>query len=270
MVVAVFGAAIWLALCIDAPTEVRAGLVPMALSYLLAGFVPIWLRHSHMRAQNRLLDKCRALLMAGSRALAQGDRAGAAHLLVRIRRLERLWRLGDSGVFRLSLALWAIGTAVVLCVLTRYFGLLVRHHVWVDQPLPADEIVAHLKLAAIVSVAAPLEALIAYSQAWRRPWAVDNCGDRLWQLLHGPRAMAASPRSGKNEPDLNVDGLTPREIFGLGPSFSRRDLDKARRRLVWDLHPDRQRGSSVRERNAREAALKQVNAAYDRLRPEAR
>src|SRR5688572_14016267 len=123
MVVAIFGAALWLALSIGEPTEVQVGLVPIALSYLLAGFVPIWLRHRHVKAQNRLLDRCRALLMAGSRALAQGDRTGAAHLLVRIRRLEGLWRLGDSWAFRLSLALWAIGTAVVLCVLARYFGL---------------------------------------------------------------------------------------------------------------------------------------------------
>jgi curved DNA-binding protein CbpA len=51
----------------------------------------------------------------------------------------------------------------------------------------------------------------------------------------------------------------------LGPTFTRRELERARRRLAWDLHPDRHRGASLHERKAREDALKRVNAAFDLL-----
>lgn len=130
----------------------------MAISYLLAGFVPILLRHRHARAQNRLLDRCRAHLIAATRALAQGDRYTATSILVRIRRLESLWRYGDCAFFRASLLLWAIGTAVVLCILARYLGLLARDHFRSDTPVTTGQLQEHLMVAGVVSLFAPLEA----------------------------------------------------------------------------------------------------------------
>jgi curved DNA-binding protein CbpA len=56
----------------------------------------------------------------------------------------------------------------------------------------------------------------------------------------------------------------------LGPGFTRRELDAARRRLVRHLHPDHQHGARASVRRAREDALKRINAAYDNLRSEAR
>ena len=72
---------------------------------------------------------------------------------------------------------------------------------------------------------------------WANPWAIDNCGDRLWQLMFGPRSVEIAPEEVK----INVsdfDGMTPREVFGLGLQFTRRELDSARRRLVQELHTD--------------------------------
>lgn len=264
MVVAIFGAVLWFAICIGEPPAAQTALVSMAFGYLLAGFVPIWLRHRHVRAQNRLLEKCRVLLMAASQALALGDRTTASSILVRIQRLERLWRFGQSLLFRGSLLLWAVGTAVVLCVLARYLGLFTRNHIWNDAPLTARQVQEHLMVAGAVSLFTPLEAVLGYFSAWRAPWTIDNCGERLWQMLHGPRALLPS-EGGRDRPP-SFDGLSPREIFGLGAAFSLRELDVARRRLVWALHPDRHPRMQPRERHAREQALKRVNAAYDTLR----
>lgn len=61
-------------------------------------------------------------------------------------------------------------------------------------------------------------------------------------------------------------GLSPQEVFGLGPGFMRRELDGARRRLARELHPDRWQQASPRERHRREEALKRVNAAFGVLR----
>lgn len=264
MVTAIFGAGLWLALCLGEPAAAQTALLAMALSFLVAGFVPIWLRHRHVRAQNRLLERCRVLLMAASQALARGDRTTASSILLRIQRLERLWRYGDSVLFRASLLLWAVGTAVVLCVLTRYLGLLTRDHFWGDGPLTARQIQEHLIVAAAVSLFAPLEAVGGYCDAWRQPWTIDNCGERLREMLHGPRALLRA--EGAGDRPLSFDGLSPREIFGLGPAYTLRELNAARRRLVWDLHPDRHPRMQPGERHAREQALKHVNATYDLLR----
>lgn len=165
MVSAIFGAGLWLAMCLGEPPAALTALLPMAVSFLVAGFVPIWLRHCHVRAQNRLLARCRVLLLPASQALAGGHRATASAILVRIRRLERLWRYGDSILFRGSLLLWAVGTAVGLCVLTRTLGLLARDHFWGTGPLIAQRIQEHLMVAAAVSLMAPLEAVGSYCDA---------------------------------------------------------------------------------------------------------
>lgn len=60
-------------------------------------------------------------------------------------------------------------------------------------------------------------------------------------------------------------GLSPQEVFGLGPA-SRGEQDGARRRLARELHPDRWQQASPRERHRREEALKRVNAAFGVLR----
>ena len=56
-------------------------------------------------------------------------------------------------------------------------------------------------------------------------------------------------------------------LFGLGDRFTIRELDKARRRLASELHPDRSSDLPEHARRAREEMLKNVNGAYERLRP---
>lgn len=76
-----------------------------------------------------------------------------------------------------------------------------------------------------------------------------------------PQGARICPRS---------DAITPREIFGLGPNFGRRELDQARRRLAKELHPDRWHVAEASARRNAEEALKTVNAAYDSIRADAR
>ena len=89
--------------------------------------------------------------------------------------------------------------------------------------------------------------------------------DRLERILSADRDVAIVSEEG--HPLLFSDGLTPEQIFGLGLGFTRRQLDQARRRLAAQLHPDRRHNAAPLVRRAHEEALKQVNAAYDRLRP---
>ncbi|HRN87898.1 MAG TPA: J domain-containing protein [Hyphomicrobium sp.] len=249
-------------------THIRIGFGALALGYVVAWYVPIWFKHRHVNAQNRLLDRCRALLILGSRAYEDGDKLGAEAILKRIRRLEGLWKLGNAIPFRLSLALWALAFAVVACVMIRFAGLVVAHYGWKGKVLTSDNLASELGIALIVSMTAPLYALMGYFDAWKNEWAIENCGDRLWQLLYGPRDVAAASET-ESVYGLDFDGMSARELFGLGYRFTRRELDSARRKLVKELHPDRWYSASPRERKSREEALKRVNAAYDSLRAEA-
>jgi len=152
--------------------------------------VSIWLKHRHVSAQNGLLDRCRVLLVAGSQVVSQGDRDAATAILVRIRRLESVWRFGNSRIFRICLTLWAIGTAVVLCILTRYLALLLHSSFSGGRPPSGQGVREQLILAGAISMSAPVHALISYCSVWREPWVIDDCGNHLWHLLHGVRSLA--------------------------------------------------------------------------------
>lgn len=261
LVFGVVGFLIW-----DEPqTHIRIGLASYATGLAFAWYMPIWFMHRHVDAQNLLLDRCRALLLIATKAIEAEDRASAEAVLARIRRHEWLWRYGDAVPFRVALAVWAIAWGVIYCVLIRLAGLIVVHSGWTGQVLAADAVAAELWTAAAISMTAPLHALGGYFQAWKSSWKIDDCGDRVWQMLYGPRSIEL-PRKPKAKRAPKFDNLTPHQIFGLSPDFTRHELDQARRKLVLELHPDRWHSSSPQERNAREEALKRVNAAYDLLK----
>ena len=109
--------------------------------------------------------------------------------------------------------------------------------------------------------------MTSYFGEWTPWWAVNDCGDRLERMLNAERHVATVSEADAFNPIR--DDLTPRQIFGLGPDFTRRQLDRARRRLVTQLHPDLAYGAQPAVRRAREEALKRVNAAYDQLRSSA-
>lgn len=264
---AVCMAALWLliALTDTAPAPVRLGMSSIAFGFLLAWYIPASFKNRHVKSQNRLLDRCRALLILGSQELEIGNKAAADDALRRIRRLESRWRVGDSLSFRLSLMLWAVAWAVIACIAIRFLGAVASNYGWTGKLPAVKESVSDLWVAALISMSAPIYALVGYFEAWTNPWAIENCGDRLWQLIYGPRGVEPAPdQITADVPDF--DGMTPREIFGLGQNFTLRELDRARRALVRELHPDRWQSVNSQELAAREEALKRVNAAYDVLR----
>jgi hypothetical protein len=68
-------------------------------------------------------------------------------------------------------------------------------------------------------------------------------------------------------PDRN-DIPALRALFGLGDrSTTKTELEKARRRLASELHPDRWSDSPEHARRTREGMRKNVNGADERLRP---
>jgi hypothetical protein len=262
-------AGFWFLMAFSEPQmHLRVGLISMGLGYVLSWYVPRSLKNRHVKAQNRLLERCRALLLLGSRALESGNKLAAEQILKRIERLESLWHLGHSIPFRTSLAIWAVAWGLIACVLIRFAGVLIVQYGWSSKLVAWESLPSELWLMVLVSLTAVLHALSGYFEDWVDPWAVENCGARLRQHIYGPRGLGVVPETEKSTlPDF--DGLSPREIFGLGPSFTRRDLDRKRRRMVQELHPDRWHNASGHERKTREETLKRVNAAYDVLRPSA-
>lgn len=259
--------AIAFALPSTTPMPVRIGASgAIALGYLLPWVVPPWFKRRHVRDQNRLLDRCRALLILGSRAHSEGNKSAALDVLDRIRRLERLWHFGNTLCFRIALAMWAAGSAVTLCICVRFAGFLTMHYGNTGQFMTDENVLSDLWIAVVLSATAIIHALASYFESWVNPWAIDNCGDRLSKFIFGSRTLAVAPESGTDVP--NFDGLSAREVFGLSVMFTRHDLDRARRHLVAVLHPDRWQQASFLERHLREEALKRVNAAYDSLRRE--
>jgi hypothetical protein len=252
----------------DAPLLVRIGAGgSFAIGYILAWFIPVWLRQRHLREQNHLLERCRALLMVGVSAFETGDHVSAKRALQAIIRLEAHWRLGDATFFKVSIAVWAIIWACIIVVVLPLGGICLIHYGWTGKLLPPEKLWQELWVATAISLTAPLYALIGYFKAWANPWVPENCGERLSAILSGKRALEAFGDSSKT--DFDLDGLTPGEVFGLGVTFTRRELDLARRKLVKELRSDRWRNNGLKVRTARELALRRVNVAYDALRGEA-
>src|SRR5690606_10983815 len=103
-------AMLWIVIALTdtAPIPVRLGMVSLGLGYVVAWYVPVWLKNRHVKSQNSLLDRCRALLILGSQEREAGNKTSAEAALHRIRRLESRWALGNCIPFRISLALWAV------------------------------------------------------------------------------------------------------------------------------------------------------------------
>jgi len=92
--------------------------------------------------------------------------------------------------------------------------------------------------------------------------------DRLTTLLkasHEPTVRAAEPAS---SPGHTKSALSPRDLFGLDARFTLRQLNAARRRLLYQVHPDRFVGADSGRLATQEELTKIINVAYDTLRGE--
>jgi len=91
--------------------------------------------------------------------------------------------------------------------------------------------------------------------------AAEDLAGRLRRALDAGQELI----KGGYFPELN-DIPALRLLFRLGDRFTKKELDKARRRLAIELPPDRGQDLPESARRAREEMLKHVNAAYERLR----
>jgi hypothetical protein len=268
---ACFIAALWATNTVvqtNAPLLVRIGAGgAFATGYILAWFIPVWFRQRHLREQTRLMDRCRALLMVGVGALETGDHVSAKRALLTIRRLEAHWRLGASTFFKVSIAAWAILWACIILLVLPLGGTCLIYYGWTGELIAPEYLLQELWVATAISLTAPLYALFGYFEAWANPWVPENCGERLSAVLSGKRSLEVLEDGFKSNCDL--DGLTPGEVFGLGVTFTRKELDLARRKLVKELRSDRWQEGGLKVRTAQEMALRRVNVAYDALRGEA-
>jgi hypothetical protein len=184
---------------------------------------------------------------------------------MRIRRLEARWRYGNSRFYRAAKMISAVALGMGAYLLIRYGGLYL--YMASNSSNPSQPLLPHHMIYFLVAAAA-LQGLLSYYGEWVNPWAIEDCGDRLQRLLDAGVSVELIPQRARKS--ARAVGITPREIFGLGPNFTRRELDQARRRLAKELHPDRWHGAEASTRRNAEEALKTVNAAYDALRADAR
>lgn len=234
-------------------------------SFAFIFFLPAWFRRAHVAAQNGLLERCRALFILGETAVRSGDKPSANKLLMRIRRLEARWRFGNSRVFRTAKMISAVALGMGAYLFIRYGGLYL--YTASTSSNPAQPLLPQ-QMIYLLAAGAALQGVLSYYGEWVNPWAIEDCGDRLQRLLDAGVSIEVVPQRARKSP--RADGITPREIFGLGPNFTRRELDQARRRLAKELHPDRWHGAEASARRNAEEALKKINAAYDAIRADAR
>ena len=90
---------------------------------VIAIVVPARIRRAHVKAQNRLLDRCRAFYVLGAEAFEKGGRDRARSYLATIQRIEARWRFGNSLPFRFAMAMSAIATGIAGYVLLRFGAL---------------------------------------------------------------------------------------------------------------------------------------------------
>lgn len=232
-------------------------------SIAFAWMVPAATKRAHVRRQNRMLDRCRALYVVALQVIELSDEDGAHACLARIQRIEARWRYGGSPLFRLVLALWSIGLAAVGYTVLRALSLLPMEH---RTPTLEDlrRFTESAPIVLMIGAAGSLHALNSYLGAWTDWRLVDDCGDRPERILNAGRDIAMAPKTSRRR--SHVGDLSTEQMFGLGSDFTRRQLDAARRKLVRKLHPDLWQHASPAVRRSQEEALKRVNAAYDQLR----
>lgn len=237
-------------------------------SYFIVYKIVFLIKARHVQAQNNLLERCRALYLLAIKHLESGNALASESILGRIRRIETVWRIGDSNLLRWCVTLESIAVAVLAVGAFRYLSFLANP----NQPQALLERIAHdlsdgggVLLVALF-VPPLLHALIASSlDGWYDLNFLDNWGDRLERILRAGKSIAALPPK-PSRTSTSLDGLSPFEILGVGRDYTGPQLKNARNRMAKILHPDRWVATSVTDREAANDAMKRVNAAYDHLR----
>jgi hypothetical protein len=224
-------------------------------------------KFGHIRRQNTLLERCRTHYLLAVKYIELGNDDVAENYLKRIRRVEDVWRIGNSKLLRWAVSLKAAAYATIAAVSVRLMPIFLwRAH---SDPLlyRSANGFSESDVTAILffSILPLLHALAANSEVgWYDLRFISDAGDRLERLLHGPRALASFQKSELNPPP-SLDGLSAYQVLGLDSSYTRAQLTKARQRMARQFHPDIWANAAPAERHASNEAMKRVNAAYDEL-----
>jgi len=236
--------------------------VPIALSYIwIATFLPPKLRAHLSRRRLRWIERCQALYLMGLEKLQKGERASAEDLLREIEKWQARWEARQTWRARTQRAFWVILIVWVICFVVKLTPFLALIYLGIEAP---RTVFADVKFMAVYGGGALLLALSQYFLLGYEEDALagEDFAGRLRRALDAGQEVI----EGRYFPDMN-DIPALRLLFGLGDRFTAGELDKARRRLAAELHPDRGRDWPARVRRTREEMLKHVNAAYERLRP---
>ena len=229
-------------------------------------WAPGRIKRGHIRRQDRLIERSRAHYLLAVERLRLSEEAAARELLARIRRIESLWRFGNSYAYRLALAGYAVWIGYLGNVVLRGGSLVT---IGLSGPaahtFTVDRVIGDVVFFAMIGASGAYWALLSYAHTWTGPWIVDDCGDRLERMLNAGWAIDIAPRESKGP----LDGLTAQELLGLDYGFSLKELNAARRRLATKFHPDLWIKATALQRRAAEAAMQRVNIAFDELRPRA-
>ncbi len=239
--------------------------VPVYLSYIwMAMTLPPKLRLYLFRRRARWVKECQATYEEALQSLREGDRSTAEKLLRRVQRWQGKWEERQTWAAAAERAFWVICGVSLACLVVRLSPLILISYVSDDTGLL--KLLPHYKF--IIWLSIPTLIILwnyfALSYDEEAPIVVDFA-DRLGRALHAGQEVI----EGRYFPDLD-DASELRDLFGLSPNFTIQELDKARRRLAAELHPDCWQDLEAHARKAREEALKNINAAYEQLRPLAR
>jgi len=201
------------------------------------------------------------LYSSGLENLRDDERARAEELLSELQQWQARWEARQTRLAQAQRAFWVILAVWVVCVIVKLIPFLALIFLDVET---TTAIFTDIEFMAVYSGGALLLALSQYFLLGYDEDALagEDFAGRLRRALGAGRDLV----EGRFFPDLDdLPGL--RLLFGLSGRFTKKELDKARRRLAAELHPDR--GSDLPEstRQIHEEMLKHVNAAYERLRP---
>jgi hypothetical protein len=234
----------------------------VALSYLwIAIFLPLKLRTYLATRRLRWIEHCRALYSAGLDKLQAGELASAEALLEELQRWRARWQARHTWAAHLQRAFWVILFVWIICVIVKTAPLLAL--VYLDFDI-VSAIFTDFYFLAMYNAGT---LLICFSQYFllgydKDVMAGNDFATRLRRAIDAGQELV----EGRHFSDLD-DIPALRSLFGLGDRFTQRELDKARRGLARELHPDRWSDLPEHARQTREEMLKNVNGAYERLRP---
>jgi len=167
----------------------------------------------------------------------------------------------SNGTARAQWAFWVILAVWVACVMVKLTPFVALVYLDAETDMA---IFTEYELMAVITGSA---LLISFSQHFLLGYdedamAAEDLAGRLRRALDAGQELI----EGGYFPELN-DIPALRLLFRLGDRFTKKELDKARRRLAIELPPDRGQDLPESARRAREEMLKHVDAAYERLRP---